>query len=234
MQPQTDLQGFDKLKAEITLFVKPISEIKVKDKDSMDHALAVGGNIKAMQKRIEDRRTEMVKPLNERVKAINTYAKEIAGPLDQSETLVKNQLRAHEIVLDKQRREEQAKLEAAQRKAEQEAAEKARQQQEQQETAAMFMEEPEAKMAEATAQAETSRVEKEIKTDFKSKAAAVASNKVAGAKKVWKFEITDATLVPRQYLIVDEKLIRQAVSVGLREIAGVRIYEDVQIALGSR
>lgn len=45
-------------------------------------------------------------------------------------------------------------------------------------------------------------------------------------RKVWKFEIIDEAQIPREYLKVDETAIRQAVSGGLREINGIRIYED--------
>lgn len=45
-------------------------------------------------------------------------------------------------------------------------------------------------------------------------------------KKVWKFEVLEEAEVPRAYLEVNESLIRRAVADGVREIPGVRIYED--------
>lgn len=45
--------------------------------------------------------------------------------------------------------------------------------------------------------------------------------------KFWNFEVTNPGEVPREYLTVDEAKIRQAVQKGgVREIAGVRIYQD--------
>lgn len=57
---------------------------------------------------------------------------------------------------------------------------------------------------------------------------------VAGVqtRKVWKFEIVDAALVPREYLAVDEKAIRAAGHE--EEIPGIRWYEDVGIAASAR
>jgi hypothetical protein len=46
-----------------------------------------------------------------------------------------------------------------------------------------------------------------------------------------KFEVSDASLVPREFLVVDEKAIRTFVNGGGRELNGVRIYEDVQISI---
>ena len=45
--------------------------------------------------------------------------------------------------------------------------------------------------------------------------------------KEWKFEVTDEDSVPREYLMVDDKAIRQAVKMGVREIPGVKIFEKV-------
>ena len=53
-------------------------------------------------------------------------------------------------------------------------------------------------------------------------------------KMVWKFEVTDPAKVPNKFRVVDEKLIREAVKNGEREIAGVRIYEDVEVAVSAR
>lgn len=50
---------------------------------------------------------------------------------------------------------------------------------------------------------------------------------------VWKFEVESLKDVPKKYMTVDEKKIRQAVKEGEREIKGVRIYQDVQVSVSS-
>jgi len=52
----------------------------------------------------------------------------------------------------------------------------------------------------------------------------------ATQRKVWKHEITDEAQVPREYLMIDEAKVRQAVKQGIREIPGVRIFEHTEIA----
>lgn len=47
-----------------------------------------------------------------------------------------------------------------------------------------------------------------------------------GVTKTWAFEIENDKLVPRDYLMVDEKAIRQAIRDGVRTIPGVRIYQE--------
>jgi len=55
--------------------------------------------------------------------------------------------------------------------------------------------------------------------------------KAKGLTKRWTFEVQDANQVPREYLTVDEKKIREAVQAGARTIPGVRIYQSESIAL---
>jgi len=56
--------------------------------------------------------------------------------------------------------------------------------------------------------------------------------KVAGVslREHWLFEVTDAALVPREYLIVDERLVRADVtgSKGTKEIPGVRVWSELR------
>lgn len=60
-----------------------------------------------------------------------------------------------------------------------------------------------------------------------------APEKVAGEirKKVWKFEIVDPAIVPREFMVVDEKKVRQAVQLWgeKTKIPGVNVWEDFQI-----
>lgn len=49
-------------------------------------------------------------------------------------------------------------------------------------------------------------------------------------RKFWTFEIVDPMQIPRAYLMIDEKAIRAAVKAGVRDIPGVRIFEDIQIS----
>ncbi len=53
----------------------------------------------------------------------------------------------------------------------------------------------------------------------------------ATIKKVWTFQVENPALVPEQYKVVDERKIRAAVAFGIREIPGVRIYLEPQVAV---
>lgn len=53
----------------------------------------------------------------------------------------------------------------------------------------------------------------------------------ASASIKWKGEVTDPTLLPRQYLMPNQAAIDAAVAGGVREIPGVRIFEDIRTAI---
>ncbi len=57
------------------------------------------------------------------------------------------------------------------------------------------------------------------------KAVRTESGTAAHQRKDWTFEIVNEAEIPREYLMVDEKRIREAVGMGTREINGVRIFE---------
>ena len=48
----------------------------------------------------------------------------------------------------------------------------------------------------------------------------------ASQRKMWLFEVTNEAEVPVEYKKVDETRIRNAVRMGVREILGVRIFEE--------
>jgi hypothetical protein len=50
-------------------------------------------------------------------------------------------------------------------------------------------------------------------------------------RKVWKFEVVNESYVPHKYFTLDEKKIRAAIASGEREIPGVRIYSEDQLAV---
>jgi hypothetical protein len=49
---------------------------------------------------------------------------------------------------------------------------------------------------------------------------------IAGVRKVWKFEGLDIAKIPLAFLTIDEAAVKEAIKAGVREIPGIRIYED--------
>ena len=51
------------------------------------------------------------------------------------------------------------------------------------------------------------------------------------AKKHMTFSVTDESLVPREYLEISEKKVRESIRKGLRSIPGLEIREDISISI---
>lgn len=160
--------------------------------------------VKARAKRIEELRQFFVKPLNDQVKAINDRFKAVIRPLEEIEARVKRSISDYTLEQERLRREEERKL---------------------QELHAKEM----AKQEKAAEKAGTEFVPSVAPKIEKSMPSVKTESGKTTTIKVWKFEVIDAAAVPREYLVVDETLIRKAVQAGERDIPGVRIYEDVQV-----
>lgn len=193
--------------ANIDGMVDEIALIDVKDEGSSQEAVELGTQAKKIETAIERLRKELVQAPNDYVKSVNGLAKSFTERLGSIQSSVRGKLGAYASRVELERR----KAEEAARKAQAEV------------------------QARLNAEAKEANVEPvQIAPVVMPKAQSVvrsASGGSATQKKVWKFEVTDVAQVSREYLVVNESLVRQHVANGVREIPGVRIFEDIQIAL---
>jgi SMC interacting uncharacterized protein involved in chromosome segregation len=61
--------------------------------------------------------------------------------------------------------------------------------------------------------------------------AAELSEKSKNLREVWTFEVVDISLVPREYLVLDETAVRRAIQNGVREIPGLKIFKKAQLVI---
>lgn len=169
-------------------------------------------------KRSEERRVALVKPLNDEVKSINDLVRPLAAAFDALKTKGKDKQlawhRAEQARVERERAEaDRARREAERAEAEARAAAIAK--------AAETGKPVEIPAPAPVVVAPVAEASRGVKTDYGT----------TTVRKVWRFEITDATRVPRNFLSVDEQAIRRAVADGAREIEGVRIYQEEQLSV---
>lgn len=90
------LQVFDSLKAEVTIFTKPLLSLKVGDAESREVARAKVIEVKNLIKRVEERRKEYTDPLRAQIDELISYEKEITQPLYLVDSYLKAQQKAFE------------------------------------------------------------------------------------------------------------------------------------------
>jgi hypothetical protein len=210
--------------------------------------------VKAAQKRLEETRTSITKPMNDALRRVNDFFRGPTERLAAVERVLKAQLvkfadeqerirREEQRKADEAARKERERLEAQAREAERKAREKAEADRKAAEAAAAAgRAEEAAKLAARAAATEEKAAAKadDLALRAATTVAAVIAReppKVAGVstREVWKFEITDPAAVPREYLVVDEARIRKVVQAlkGDAKIAGVRVYAERQMAAGA-
>jgi len=224
--------------------------VVITDETSQTTAVEMAGQVKRLGKAIEAARKEFVGPPNDYVKQVNGLAGSVTTRLDSIERGLKAKMGEYAFRVEQERRKaeaaaRQAAIEAqrkideearlAREAAEKEAAEARARAEEAAKAgdadAARLAEIAKAEEAKAQVVAEMPTVQVEAPVIPKASGPVRTAAGTASNKKVWKFEITDAQAVPREYLVVDEKAIREAVKAGVRTIPGVNIFETTDIAI---
>lgn len=57
------------------------------------------------------------------------------------------------------------------------------------------------------------------------------SGENASVRMVWAFDIKDIAQIPSEYLVLNEKAVREAIKAGVREIPGLKIYQKPTVAI---
>jgi hypothetical protein len=216
--------------------------------------------IKALQKGVEKQRTDITGPMNTALKAVNALFKTPSDWLDQAEQVLKRAMLGYQQEEQRKQREEQQRRdrEAAAERARVEAdaaAERARSEKEAQALRDQAAEAAKTGDVEAAARLETAAesrqeqaqmvVQELAQTRELISAATVEKTvpKVSGlsTRKVWKVEVTDKLAFVRyiaehpEYLELVEPNTPAVNKLGLAlkqacPLAGVRVYEDEQLA----
>lgn len=225
-------------KARIDKMVTEAKAVQITDEPSQVLAVELGTTARKLKNQVENLRKSTVQPLNDHVKDVNNLAKSFTEPLDAAERDLKAKISSYQTKLRieqekkaalarEEARRQQERIEAEQREIREAAEVKAREAAEalKKETDAAaraalertIAEETEA--ANAPVQVAVAPVIPEIPKTVRTESGS------AHQRMTWEFEIEDKSMVPPEYLMVDEKAIRQAVKAGIRQIPGVRIFE---------
>jgi hypothetical protein len=186
---------------------------KVVSQESYDYAGKRLLEIKEVTKRIEDWRTSKTKPLDELKGWFMDLVRKPLAQLSDARAYLQRERISYEQEQDRIRREEEARIAELNRKEAERLAKRAEKAAEQGKT-------EKADELQAQAQA-TASITPTI---------APLLNKTTGVKKRtnWKFTITDANLIPKEYLCPDQEKIGAVVrgTKGTIAIPGVKVYPE--------
>ncbi len=197
----------DQVKARFSDYIEKIDSIvekaeslAVTTENTNEEAVNIGTSAKHLYKKIEDQRKEIIEQPNEFVKSVNSFCKIFTEKLQSIETMMKSKIGQYRAIQEQKRRE----AEIAAKKAADDLQKKLNEEAKVKGTEPVKVETPIIPKKESVTRTETGS---------------------AHGRKIWTFEIIDSNKVPREYLIVSDILIRDAVKAGIREIPGVKIFE---------
>lgn len=226
-------------KAQIDGMVSQAKAIQITDEPSQVAAVELGTTARKLKNKVETLRKSTVQPFNDHVKDVNNLAKSFTDPLDTAERDLKAKISTYQtkLRLEQEKRAAEAReaarkvqeaYEAEQREIRLEAYRKAQEaekalKKEKDAAARAALERTiaeETEAANAPIQIAVAPVIPEIPKAVRTESGS------AHQRMTWVFEVTHETDIPRRYMSVDEQKIRQAVKAGIRQIPGVRIFEQ--------
>lgn len=161
----------------------------------VDNANIILKHLSNQLKMIEQKRKTFTQPLNQSLKEINNTFRELVRPLQSAKDILDQKVMAW-------RREEQEKIRIEQERIAKE-----------QERRRKIQEAHKEKGHEVSEPVVMTKPEPLRTTD------------TTTTRKDWKHEILDEAKIPREYLVIHEGKIREAIRRGVREIPGIRIYQ---------
>ena len=245
---------FQAVRPTLDMVAEQTRALRIVNGEQYESASSLLQTVKGALKQIEEQRTSITKPLNDALRNANAQAKVAAAPFEDAERTIKRALVAYTDEQERLRRDAQRKADEAARKEREridaqarEVERKAREKAEADrraadEAAAAGRAEEAARLAERAATTEAKAAEKVEALEVR--AATVVAPiiqreppKVAGisTREVWKFRISNAAAVPREYCAIDEARIRKVVAAlkGDTAIPGVEVYAERVMAAGA-
>jgi len=205
---ETAVRQFDEARAKINEIAQQCKNIIVSNDDSLATAENLAKTAREVDKLIETKRKEVTKPLLDRKKEIDNFAKEITAELNDAVKGLRSQILTYKQEQERKRQEELRRIEEEKRKKE---------------------EELKAKLAaEEEIKPEEVQEFKEIRAEEQKLQSAPAPS---GIRKQWTFELVDLNKVPHQYLMLDEAKVKAAIKLGVRDIPGIRIFQKESLVL---
>jgi flagellar biosynthesis GTPase FlhF len=234
---------FDDYKSEASRIASEAKGLTVQDDESLNIAVALGGNAKKIAKAIDTQRKAIIQEPAEFVKGVNAICKQITESLDEAERITKAKIGQHQarIEMERRKQEEAARKAAAELQAKlqaeaDEANRKAR------EEAARIAEEEARKRKASEAEIEAARkAAAEEAKKHEIEAPTVMAPIIPEQQKIvrtesgssyqvsrWVCAVVNPDAVPRQYCEPAKRLLDDAVKMGVREIAGCKIEEIME------
>lgn len=211
----------EKIKKTALVIQKETKSVKIKTRTDLENAITLLTKIRKYSKMIEERRMEVARPILDGLKKLKAEYDNSKIPYDEADHKLSEMIKEYrdkeaEIIRKKQEKE----LEKQRKEFEKEQEKKRKELEKEREE----MTKKEAKEAEKEIEEEEFEPTEPVIIQEKTIHSDTAKLTI---RKKWSFEIEDEKKIPRKYMKVNEIAIGKAIrSEGIREIKGIRIYQE--------
>jgi len=220
---------------------------KVTDDQSNVMAVEMGSQAKKLFNEVDAKRKQVISPYDQIVRGINGMVKEFKDSLLSIERDLKSKIgryQREQAELARRIAEKKAREEAEKRRLELEAERKAeyeRQEKERQEALSRQKElEAQAKAADVEpVKVDVPDVDESLKDEVRAEDVIIDMPQASGPTKTeegtasvikrYKHRLINISVVPAEYLALDDAKVKKAISAGIRSIPGVEVYEDTEV-----
>lgn len=185
----------------IDAILKEAQDLKVETDEANQKAVELGTSAKSLGKKIDETRIQTISEPFGFVKSVNAFANIFNTKLVTIEGLMKQKISTYRSYQEQRRRE----AELAAKKA---------------------TEDVQKKLNEEAKKTGTEPVQVPLAIIPKQEPVTRSESGSAYGRKVWTFRVIDPSLVPREYLVVSDTRVRDAIKGGIREIPGIEIFEE--------
>lgn len=205
--PATPESKIAEISKEVSVVQKKGAEMVVNSEESYAVATDFLLGVKGRLKRIEELRVFFVKPLRDLAKKYDAMFAEQSVPLERIETAIKRSMGDYRLEQDRAAQKEEARLAALREKQDERREEKG-----------------------------LAPIATPLPTIARPQSTVQGVGGAATTMKVWKFEVVNIDDVPRHLLRceVAHSKVQAQIDAGARDIAGLRIYEDVVVKASAR
>lgn len=211
------------LEIKARVFLNKVNDSRIENDADKENAVLFLKEITEYKKSIKKQKDELSAEAKKELDEIKAQFKEPERFIAEAEEIVRGKINHF---LNEQRR----KIEEEQRAIKQKEEEKALAQAEQLEQLKSGAGEYDEVTRRALIEAIEEKQEKIIDATAKRTEINQSSNNSV-VRKVWAFRVVDFKKIPTEYLVLNETAVRSAIKEGVRNIEGLEIYQDCQVAI---
>lgn len=210
-----ELANLDDFQTSVTDFCQKFKAIVILNEEQDQQAESAALRVREMKRDIEEKHKLLVGPYKEITKAIDARKKSLVDPLEGLLDILRRERgmwavqKAEKAALERRKIEAERQAELDKKNREEAAAR------------ALGIQDAAPVLEYAARDQQLERQDRQVERAGQTK----------GLRMTWKAEIVTAAEVPRQFLVPDEAAIRRAVTGGVREIPGVRIWEEASVSI---